>query len=209
MGVFFFFRCMLLIISCLCVFFVGVFFICLEDVLIVCIHCTSYVDICNINLNNLIFTTMSQEIALFQKFGLSTNSNFKYSEIANSFIGNGYTSYAGNTYFNEVRFMDGILIKEDVGHGYAHTFLNGVKVFDIKSKVLLCEKTYDTTFYSESLIKREVKDMLSNLLLDTSRKQGISLNMQDVNNHIERLINDAFSTDQRKMMLNQSKLYLK
>lgn len=151
---------------------------------------------------------MTTEISLFQKFGLTTKGNFKYSEEANAFLGNGYTSYAGNTYFNEIRFMEGILIKEDVGQGYAHTFLNGIRIFDIKTKALLCEKSYHCTYYSTSLLKNEVKTMLSDLLLTSAKKEGITLNSSDVNNHIDGMLATAFTTDQRSMILTQSKLYL-
>lgn len=94
----------------------------------------------------------NNEIALFQKFGLAKNSNFNYSEAVNAFIGNGYTSMAGNTYLNEIRLIEGIIIKNDVGHGHTYTFLNGIKIFHIESKKLICERKYHNTQYGENYI---------------------------------------------------------
>jgi hypothetical protein len=150
----------------------------------------------------------SNEITLFQKFGLAKNGNFNYSEGVNAFIGNGFTSNAGNTYMNEIRLMEGLLIKEDVGQGYAHTFVNGIRIFDIKTKQLLCEKGYHKTYYSQSYIKSEVKAMLTDLLLTASREDRISINLLDVENHINMLVNNAFNIDQRQMLMQQSQKFL-
>ena len=68
---------------------------------------------------------MNNTLTLLKKNGL-INSNISYSSVANAFLSKGYTSTAGNTYFNSIRVAEGILIKEDVGQGYAHTFLNGI-----------------------------------------------------------------------------------
>jgi hypothetical protein len=150
----------------------------------------------------------NNEIALFQKFGLSKNTNFNYSEAVNAFIGNGYTSLAGNTYFNELRFIEGLLIKEDVGQGYAHTFLNGIRIFHIESKKLLCEVRFNCTYYNLSFIKSQVKLMLSELLIIASDKEGLRLTKSDVENKIDLVVEQGFATDQRKILLTQSQKYL-
>lgn len=150
----------------------------------------------------------TQEIALLNKFGIAKANNFSYSESVNAFIGNGYTSMAGNTYLNEIRFMEGIVIKEDVGQGYARTFVNGIRLFDLQSKTLLCERNYHCTYYSQYHIKTEVIEMLSNLLNEAARKENLNFNSIDIQNHIEKLVDKAFSEDQRKMIINQSQKYL-
>ncbi len=151
----------------------------------------------------------NNEIALFQKFGLSNNSSFNYSDAVNAFIGNGFTSMAGNTYFNEIRFIEGLLIKEDVGQGYAHIFLNGIRIFHIESKKLLCEVRFkETTYYSSSYIKSQVKSMLSELLVEASVKEGLKLNKSDVARKIDSIVEEGFATDQRKMLLTQTQKYL-
>ncbi len=130
----------------------------------------------------------NNEIALFQKFGLSRNTNFNYSEAVNAFIGNGFTSLAGNTYFNEVRFIEGLLIKEDVGQGYAHTFLNGIRIFHIESKKLLCEVRFNCTCYNLGYVKSQVKMMLSELLINASEKEDLILTKRDLDDKIDLIV---------------------
>ena len=147
-------------------------------------------------------------IALFRKIGLEKTNNFNYSESTNAFIGNGYTSLAGNTYLNEIRLIEGLLVKEDVGQGYARTFINGIRIFNLKTKELLCEKSYHCQFYSQYFIKLEVRTMLNDLLISAAQKDGILLNESEISEQIDKLVNTAFSTDQRQMLLQQSRKYL-
>ncbi len=150
----------------------------------------------------------NNEITLFKKVGLAKASDFNYSKSVNAFIGNGYTSMAGNTYLNEIRLIEGLLVKKDVGSGYAHTFINGLQIFDIRTKQLLCEKSYHCVFYSQSFIKSEIKSMLYDLLNIASKKNEITINKSDVKKHINKLVDNAFTIDQRKMLIEQSKKYL-
>ena len=148
------------------------------------------------------------ELTLFQKFGLAKTGNFNYSENVNAFIGNAFTSYAGNTYMNEIRLMEGLLIKEDLGQGYAYLFLNGIRIFDIKTKQLICEKNFHNTNYNQNYIKSEVKTMLLEILVSAARKDQININVSDVKDHIDMLADKAFNTDQRQMLTQQSQKYL-
>ena len=139
----------------------------------------------------------SNELTLFQKFGLVKAGNFNYSESVNAFIGNAFTSYAGNTYMNEIRLMEGLLIKNDLGQGHSYLFLNGIRIFDVKSRQLICEKSFHNTGYNQSYIKSEVKTMLLEVLVSAARKDQIYINISEVKNHIDMLAEKAFNTDQR------------
>jgi hypothetical protein len=146
---------------------------------------------------------MANEIALFRNFGLATPASISYSTPMNAFVGTGYTSMAGNTYFNAVRFADGILIKEDVGEGYAYTFLNGLKIYDLQTKKLLCEEYFNCHYYSKDTVKSDVKRMLKNLILDTARKEGHYISESEVNRRINEIIDRSFATNQVEMMGQQ------
>lgn len=148
---------------------------------------------------------MTNEIALFQNFGLATPSNITYSAPMNAFVGLGYTSIAGNTYFNAARFGEGILIKEDVGEGWLHTFLNGIHIYDLKTKKLLCERSFNCHYYSKETVKSDVKSMLEDLILSAARTTGRILNYTDVHARINAIVNRSFETNQVKMMNNQIK----
>lgn len=150
---------------------------------------------------------MSGTTVIFEKYGL-VNSTVSYSEVANAFLTNGYTSEAGNTYFNAIRMAEGILIKEDIGQGYARTFLNGIKIYSIKDKTLIADKTFHTVFYSASTVKIESKKMLMDLLEDAASQEGFYFDRQLANTAIEKVLNMAMNNDQRSMANNHFKKYI-
>lgn len=146
---------------------------------------------------------MANEIALFNKFGLATPASITYSTPMNAFVGQGYTSMAGNTYFNAMRFADGIIIKEDVGEGYAYTFLNGLKIYDLQTKKLLCEESFNCHYYSKDTVKSDVKRMLTKMIIKAAQQENCNLSESDVSNRIGKIIDRAFSTNQIELMNQQ------
>ncbi len=150
---------------------------------------------------------MSGTTVIFEKYGL-VNTPASYSKVANAFLTNGYTSEAGNTYFNAIRMAEGILIKEDIGQGYARTFLNGIKIYSIKNKVLIADKTFHTVFYSPLKVKIEAKKMLIDLLEDAANQEGLYFDKQLADTAIEKVLNMAMINDQRSMAHNHFKKYI-
>jgi hypothetical protein len=150
---------------------------------------------------------MSNSISIFQKHGL-INSNFSYSEVANAFLSSGYTSSVGNIYFNSIRVAEGILIKEDVGRGYAHTFLNGIKIYSIKDKTLLADKSFNNVRYNKTRIKIEAKKLLLKMLVDSSNSEGYTLDFIRAEKIIEDLLNQALNENQNDLIFKQTKKYL-
>ena len=146
---------------------------------------------------------MANEIAIFKNFGLATPASINYSAPMNAFVGAGFTSMAGNTYYNAARFAEGILIKEDVGQGYAYTFLNGIHIYDLHTKKLLCECNFHCHRYSKDTVKSDVKNMLENLILESAQKEGRCLNQGDVHSKIGGIIDRSFATNQLEMMQQQ------
>lgn len=146
---------------------------------------------------------MTQEISLFRNFGLATPAAISYSAPMNAFVGSAFTSLAGNTYFNTARFADGILIKEDVGQGWLHTFLNGIHIYDLRTKKLLCEKYFNCHYYSKETVKTDVKRMLEDLILSAAHKEGRLLNHAEVHSRINGIIDSSFATNQMEMMNRQ------
>jgi hypothetical protein len=140
---------------------------------------------------------------LFQQNGLSKISQFSYAENLNAFVGEGYRSQAGNTYFNSVRFVEGIFIKEEVGEGYIHTFLNGLKIIDIQKRTLISERSYHCRIYSKSFIIDEVVEMLVNVLTTKSNGVNSELKKENVIGQVNAIVMNAFETDQRVTFQNQ------
>ena len=150
---------------------------------------------------------MDNSVTLFQKFGL-VGTNYNFSELANAFLSLGYTSNAGNTYFDSVRFAEGIVIKEGVGEGYARTFLNSLRIYSVKDKTIIAEANFHCHFYSKEDVKRQAKLLLKRALKEAALAMGQIFNELKAEQVISDLINKAFSQDQRIMIQNQLKKYL-
>lgn len=150
---------------------------------------------------------MNNSLTVFEKFGL-INAKVSYSEVANAFLSTGYTSAAGNTYFNTIRVAEGILIKEDVGNGYARTFLNGLKIYSIKDKTLLADKSFHTLFYSVSTVKIEAKKMLMDVLETAAKKENYSFDAIQAGTMIDKILEKAICSSQLAMLQQQSQKYL-
>lgn len=147
---------------------------------------------------------MNAEMVLSKIIGTG-NNKLAYSGNANAFIGNCYTSNAGNHYFNAMRFAEGIVIKEDIGQGYKYAFLNGIKVYSLNDKTLITEESYHNVIYSAEKVKERIKAMLKSFLIEAARIHGVTCNSLEADRLINRLIDDAFKTDQRQMMDQQIK----
>lgn len=142
---------------------------------------------------------MTNEITLFQSFGLATPSNVTFSESMNAFVGAGYTSGAGNTYFNAARFAEGILIKEDIGEGWRHTFLNGVHIYDLKTRKLLTETVFPMCYgvlYNKEIVKSIATQLLASLLVKAATEQGYEMDIQEVKSKIRTILNRSFENNQ-------------
>jgi|LSQX01.2.fsa_nt_gb hypothetical protein len=150
---------------------------------------------------------MDNSLVLLKNLGLLKNSSLTYSKESNAFLTQGYTSMAGNTYFNTLRLMEGIMIKEDVGQGYMYTFLNGIKLYDV-SKKLLCERSYHCQVYRKSFIAYEIKNMIKNLLFEACKKDNISIDKYDAEAHIDKIVENALETDQRVVLNEYSQKHL-
>jgi hypothetical protein len=143
-------------------------------------------------------------LLLLSKFGLVKTGNRNYSDSANAFLGNGYTSNVGNNYFSSVRLIEGIAIKEDVGQGYAHTFLNAIRVYDATNKKIICECNYHCKIYDETFVQKEVVRLLTATLIQASIESGLAIDYYSTEYQVNVRINDGFSLDQRQVWSNKS-----
>jgi hypothetical protein len=147
---------------------------------------------------------MTKEMILSKITGLQSN-NIKFSAEANAFLGNAYTSIAGNHYFNAVRFGEGILIKEDIGHGYKYTFLNGLRVYSIKEKKLIADASFHCQVYNKDLVRNKVTSLLIDKLNEAAEQQGFSFNENDAKRIVKQIVEQAFVVDQRALAEKQLK----
>jgi len=150
---------------------------------------------------------MTTEIIIGNLTGNLTGT-VNYSGAANAFLSNGYVSTANNVYFNAFRFAEGLLIKEDVGEGYARTFLNGLRIYSLKDKVLLADRSYHCCFYSKEKVLSEAHSMLLELLKDAADEHGLRLNISEAKIAIERILNQAFRGNQLEIAQRETRRLL-
>jgi hypothetical protein len=102
------------------------------------------------------------------------NAQLTFNAGKNIFLTEGYTSQAGNTYFQGIRFSDRIVITQQIGIGYFYTFLNGIRIFGFNGKkaTLIAEKSYHCCVYCESLVKSEAENLIRNFLKSQSILTG-------------------------------------
>lgn len=142
---------------------------------------------------------MANEIALFRNFGLATPKGISYSEPMNAFVTTAIAFPSGNSYCSAARFAEGLLIKEDLGQGHTCTFLNGVHIYDLKTRKLLAEHIfpmYEGAFYSKETVKNIATRLLTSLLVDAAREQGYTLYENDAYRQVRAILDRSFSNNQ-------------
>ena len=86
----------------------------------------------------------------------------------------GYTSAAGNTYYQGIRLSDRLVITVSLADGYMYTFMNGLRLycFDGQNQKLIGSRSYNCYTYSSSRACSESEEILFNYL----KSQGALMN---------------------------------
>ena len=124
-----------------------------------------------------------------------------YNAAKNVFLSQGYTSAAGNMYYKAIRLSNRLVVYYDLGQGYLHTFLNGIKLycFDGQKASLIAQKYwggYDYRIFSEQFAKEQSILMLRDFLTSQAKLQGAHVSDQDVMAYSRTLIEET----QRKQL---------
>jgi hypothetical protein len=90
-----------------------------------------------------------------------------YRQDINAFVTQGYTSAAGNSYFDVIRVSSTVVTKLDVGIGYAHSFCNGISIYSADgSKTLLKRRYYHNYRPSEDTVRAQMIELTCEYLLE-------------------------------------------
>ena len=108
-----------------------------------------------------------------------------YNAAKNVFLTMGYTSVAGNMYYKAIRLSNRLMVYYDLGQGYIHTFLNGIKLycFDGQKANLIAQKYwggYDYRIFSEQFAKEQSILMLKSFLEGQLKIQGARVSDQEL-----------------------------
>ena len=114
-----------------------------------------------------------------------SGESLTYNAAKNVFLTLGYTSAAGNMYYKAVRLSNRLVVYYELGQGYIHTFLNGIKLFafDGPKATLIAQKYwggYDYRIFSEQFAKEQSILMLKGFLEGQLKLQGAHVSDQDL-----------------------------
>ena len=95
-----------------------------------------------------------------------SNARLTYNEKKNILLTEGYTSCAGNTYFQGIRMSDRIVVTYQLGQGYYWLFLNGIRIYAYNGHELqlIAQDSYNCNYFSEDSAKEKVTEMLTKYL---------------------------------------------
>ena len=124
-----------------------------------------------------------------------------YNAARNVFLSQGYTSAAGNMYYKAIRLSNRLMVYYDLGQGYYHTFLNGIKLycFDGQKANLIAQKYWggcDYRIFNEQFAKEQRILMLCNFLAGQLKAQGAHVSNQEIFSYAYNMIEET----QRKQL---------
>lgn len=141
---------------------------------------------------------MENNLALAVKSALpQLAGNITYNQAANMFLTPGYMSLAGNVYQQGVRLSRRMAVKFSIGHGYYHTFLNGIQVYmwDGGKPKMVAHRCYSNFWWSESEAQRELKSVVKSYLLNESKLLGVhGISEADFNRLSDDLVGETRQT---------------
>jgi hypothetical protein len=120
-----------------------------------------------------------------------------YNDVPKMFLTPGYVSQAGNMYQEGVRLSRRMAVKFSIGHGYAHSFLNGIQVYvwDGSKPKMVAQRTYSNFWWSERDTNLAVKDVVKEYLINESKVQGVNgISDKDFDKIASDLVGDALQT---------------
>ena len=130
-----------------------------------------------------------------------SGESITYNAAKNVFLSMGYTSAAGNMYYRAIRLSNRLIVYYDLGQGYIHTFLNGIKLycFDGQKANLIAQKYwggYDYRIFNEQFAKEQSILMLKNYLDGQLKIQGAYVSEQEIYSYARNMIEET----QRKQL---------
>ena len=98
-----------------------------------------------------------------------------YNQVAKMLLTPGYVSAAGNMYQEGVRLSNRLAVRFSIGHGWAHTFMNGIQLYawDGMSLKLVAHRCYSNFWWSDEDIRREIIAMITSHFRTQIQIQGI------------------------------------
>lgn len=122
-----------------------------------------------------------------------SGSRLTYNEKKNILLTEGYTSAAGNTYFQGIRMSDRIVISYQLGQGYCHLFLNGIRIYAYNGRELqlIGLDFYNCNIFSEYSAKRLAMGLVKKYLSNQAALTGRSIENCMIEDMASSLVNET------------------
>lgn len=117
-----------------------------------------------------------------------------YNSQKNIYLTDGYTSAAGNTYYQGIRLSDRIIVVANIGQGYAYTFLNGISIygFNGQEKKLIGSRSFYNNCYSEYNVKENAKEIVMEYMISQAKMLGAQLNARQLDDFSRQLVDETY-----------------
>lgn len=126
-----------------------------------------------------------------------SGSQISYNKQHNIYLSTGYTSQAGNTYFQGIRLSNRIVINYDFGQGYKYLFLNGIRIYGFNGhdKRLIASRDYYSQSFSECFARQQCISMILEYLKGEMKLMGCEVNQYQLNDFSNRLVTEAMNNN--------------
>jgi len=121
--------------------------------------------------NSLVLSAVKSSLPTFSSAGVT------YNDIAKMFLTPAWVSDSGNSYQEGLRASDKIVVVADIGHGYAHTFLNGIRIYrgENGKAVLIGERYFSNYWWWDNAVLEETEELLVDYLESQCKILGIGM----------------------------------
>lgn len=128
-----------------------------------------------------------------------SGASVTYNARSNIFLTNGYTSAAGNTYYQGIRVSDRIAIKFNLGQGYFYTFLNGIEVygFDGDKAKIIGSRAYYCYVFNENNAKKEAVSIVLDFLQGQAKMLDSSVDNAQLAAFSAQVVDGAYTQMKR------------
>lgn len=131
-----------------------------------------------------------------------SGSTVSYCKEHNIYVSQGYTSLAGNTYYQGLRLSDRLIVMYEFGQGWAHLFLNGIRLYcyDGQEKKLISAKSFSCQYFNEVFARNQCVQMLKEFLETQTKMIGAIVQPAQLSSISESMIRDLMVTPFRQQI---------
>ena len=124
-----------------------------------------------------------------------------YDSERNLFVAEGWSSPAGNYYYEALRVSSRLTMLYEIGTGYARTFLNGLRLYchDGQKHKLIGQRWFSCCFLNEETARLTCADMLSDFLLTQQQMLNQNVTKSQLEPVVKALVADLYNSNRNRL----------